>query len=395
MQPDPDATTRALNAVIDEADWDRRLREAVQSGHVDPDGVPSLAESLHHWARFVAAMEPVDREVAVSERIAVMAPLHANAEQLLRAALAAADRDRRQSGAPQTSTFIDWSSFWDREHSNAEWTYDDVLARGRGHAIYATHKTGKSLLTLWIAAQVCMRPDHACLYLDYEMTEADLYDRLDDMGYGPYTDFSRLRYALLPSLPPLDTREGADAAMELVGAAVNGLDGVHLTVVIDTMSRAVKGEENDADTFRNFYNHTGIRLKREGLTWVRLDHAGKDSSRGQRGSSSKGDDVDVIWKMSKTEHGLELKREASRMSWVPERVMFKRSDNPLNYLRVVNDWPEGTKETALHLDRLHAPVETTVKDAGKLLKDHGVGVRTTLVSAAVRWRKQRAEGRDS
>ena len=94
---------------------------------------------------------------------------------------------------------------------------EDVLARGRGHALYATRKAGKSLFLL---AQVAAsrhrrRPRHA-VYLDYRMTEDDLYERLEAMGYGPDTDLSRLRYALLPSLPPLDTREGAQALVAIL-----------------------------------------------------------------------------------------------------------------------------------------------------------------------------------
>lgn len=374
-----------------EAGCDPLLVKAVESGHLDPDAHVSLAEDLRNWATFVCAMPRVEREVELGKRLAVMSLLHANAEEMLRAALEEADAERRGQATEAAGPFVDWASFWDREHSDAEWTYDDVLARGRGHALYASHKTGKSLLMLWIAAQVVRRPDNAVLYLDYEMGESDLFDRLDDMGYGPATDFSRLRYALLPSLPPLDTKEGSAALCELIDGVQREMPDSHLTVVIDTISRAVCGEENSADTFRAFYSHTGIELKRRGVTWVRLDHAGKDKGQGQRGSSGKGDDVDVVWRLSKTENGLELKRELSRMSWVPELVNFKRSDNPLTYLRMVFDWPEGTKEVALQMDRLKVPVETTVKAAQQLLHDHGVSRRTKLVGAAVRWRKQREQ----
>ncbi len=50
--------------------------------------------------------------------------------------------------------FIDWGTFWDRDHNEAEWVFPDVLARGRGHALYAMHKAGKSLLMLYVAAQI-------------------------------------------------------------------------------------------------------------------------------------------------------------------------------------------------------------------------------------------------
>ena len=81
--------------------------------------------------------------------------------------------------------FIVWAKFWDRDYNEAEWVYDDVLARGRGHSIYAVHKQGKSLFMLYIAAQLATgAAPVAVVYLDYEMTEADVHDRLEDMGYG-------------------------------------------------------------------------------------------------------------------------------------------------------------------------------------------------------------------
>jgi hypothetical protein len=43
------------------------------------------------------------------------------------------------------------------------------------------------------------------------MTKQIFSSDYGELGYGPDDDMSRLHYALLPSLPPLDTREGANA----------------------------------------------------------------------------------------------------------------------------------------------------------------------------------------
>ena len=40
---------------------------------------------------------------------------------------------------------------WGQDHGDQEWLFEPILARGRGHAVYAKHKTGKSLVLLWIA----------------------------------------------------------------------------------------------------------------------------------------------------------------------------------------------------------------------------------------------------
>lgn len=285
------------------------------------------------------------------------------------------------------SPFIDWPAFWAEEDEQEEWVWDNVLAKGRGHAIYAVHKGGKSLLSLYMAAEMVTRRNVACLYLDYEMTAQDVRERLRDMDYGPESDLSHLYYALLPALPPLDSAAGGQALTELADGIAAG-DERHLVVVIDTISRAVLGEENSADTWRLFYIHSGLRLKQRGCTWLRLDHGGKDSTRGQRGSSGKGDDVDVVWKLQPTENGVRLHRELSRMSWVPEYVNLLRSDFPLRYLTSATDWPEGTGALANLLDRLGLPLDASRREAGKRLREVGEGRRHDHVMAALRWRRE-------
>lgn len=294
---------------------------------------------------------------------------------------------------PATATshvaFIDWPAFWTRDDHAAEWVYPDVLARARGHAFYAKQKSKKSLLMLWLAAQLSTGTEPiVVVYLDYEMTEADIRDRLEDMGYGPASDLSRLRYALLPTLPPLDTPNGGDALMVLLDAVQAEHPEHHLVVVIDTIGRAVAGDEDPADTWRAFYRHTGIELKRRGITWARLDHGGKDLGRGQRGSSAKGDDVDVVWKLTPTQDGIRLDCDAARMGWVPQKVSFRLSDEPLVFKRQAGDWPVGTAATADLLSQLRVPLEATTKQAQAALREADLGRRREIVAAALRWRRE-------
>lgn len=286
--------------------------------------------------------------------------------------------------------FVDWPAFWARVRLGPDWLFDDVLARGRGHAIYASHKTGKSLLMLWLAVEMARR-GVAVVYLDFEMGDDDLFERLADMGYGPATDLSFLHYAVLPSLPPLDTEQGASVLLAKVDAVIAAHPGVEVAVVIDTTARAVAGEENSADTFRDFYRFTGTGFKRRGVTWARLDHAGKDTAKGQRGSSAKGDDVDVVWRLARTDNGLELRREASRMGWVPLRVAFRQLDEPLRFVRVDEDWPAGTAEVARILDDLEVPPRAGERPAGQALREAGHQAGQYLVRAAQKYRRQVAE----
>ena len=117
------------------------------------------------------------------------------------------------------------------------------------------------------------------------------------MGYGPDDDLAHLHYALLPPLAPLDGRAGGDDVVARAAACEAEL------VVIDTFGRAVSGDENEADTVRAWYRLTGQRLKADGRAFLRIDHAGKDLERGQRGTSAKNDDVDIVWRLNRLDAG--------------------------------------------------------------------------------------------
>jgi len=293
---------------------------------------------------------------------------------------------------------VDWESFWTKDHADEEWLAYPVIPAGRTIALYAPAKAGKSTVVLAVAAAAATgrkvlgqwtaeRPVRT-LYLDYEMTEADLWERLTELGYGHDDDMSHLHYALLPSLPPLDTQPGADALIALA----TDLD-VEL-VVVDTFGRAVEGDENDADTVRDFYRLSGRPLKQAGISVARTDHSGKDIAKGQRGSSAKNDDVDVVWQLARTESGVVMTRTHSRVSWVPETVTIRRderSDGVVEYLvdQGSRAYPAGTKEAADVLDAIGVPVDCSRRTAQKMLSEAGKGLRTKVLSAALAWRRER------
>lgn len=286
---------------------------------------------------------------------------------------------------------VDWDALWLREAHN-EWLVEDVWPLGRQLHIFAGRKTGKSLLSLWMAAQLAIGRDpftgaHQApidvTYLDHEMTEDDLLERVESMGLMP-AQLGRLNYYLLPSMPPLDTAAGGSRLMQLVER-----DGSQ-AVIIDTLSRVVQGEENSNDTYQNFYAHTGRRLKQAGIGMARLDHEGHEPGRA-RGASSKADDVDVLWRLEATDGGLALVRKAARIAWVPERVNIASTDDPLSFSTGLPSWPHGTKDKADELDRIGAPVEVTKRQARALLKAGGLEPgRDGLLLKAIQYRKNRA-----
>jgi len=274
---------------------------------------------------------------------------------------------------------VDWDRFWEDDHSDEEWLAYPVIPTGRAIALYAPAKAGKSTIVLAIAAAVAtgrpvlgrrIHPTAEVLYLDYEMTPADLQQRLLELAYSSSDDLSHLHYALLPSMPPLDTVEGATALLELCD-----LTGAEL-VVVDTFGRAVEGEEDHADTVRDFYRHTGLSLKARGITYLRTDHSGKDVAKGMRGSSAKNDDVDLVWQLTRTDtkdgHGVRLQRTHSRISWIPETVKIGRveTDDGFTYVHDIatNTYPDGTRQDMDILTAHGIDAGVTQNNAIKIIK---------------------------
>lgn len=294
---------------------------------------------------------------------------------------------------PIGNMFIDWTDFFTKDRDDGDdWTVDDVLARGRGHSIFAKGKTGKSELVLRLVVDHITSPNNTdvAIILDYEMGDADLYQRLvDDFGYTQHTDFSRLHYAQLPTIPPLDTPGGADTVDLMIGWVKARHPDAHIIAIIDTIGRAVQGDENDNDTILRFYRHTGTILRRHETTWARLDHTGHEHSDRARGGSAKLDDIDIAWELKRTDNGTELIRRASRLSWVPERVPFVRQTDPIvNYIRVTSSWAHGTQEVARQLDQLGVPLNTGRPKAAKAYREAGYKARTEVIRDALKFRRE-------
>ena len=296
---------------------------------------------------------------------------------------------------------VNWQKLWTDDRPEEEWIAEPIIPKGRSIALYAPAKAGKSTITLAIVAAVATgsrilgqtrATPTSCLYLDYEMTEDDLIERLTGLGYGPQDNLENLHYALLPSLPPLDTPEGAHAILNLVDQTQAQL------VVVDTFGRAVEGDEDKADTVRNFYRHTGLSLKARGVAVLRTDHSGKDTGKGMRGSSAKADDVDIVWQLTRTDtragEGVRLARTHSRISWVPQEIKIKRqeTDNGHDYIIDAQDqtWPNGTRQDADLLDTLELPHNIGFNHAKTAIREAGHKMRDARIRTALKFRKQAA-----
>ena len=266
---------------------------------------------------------------------------------------------------------LDFST-WEDGAGDPDWLpgLEPFIARGRGHAAYSVAKLGKSYTVLQPIAAACTTGHQSwtepgtepirVLYLDYEMTSGDIFGRLKDWGYTPDDDLSGLIYVMHPAVGPLDTPKGGQA---LLGAAL--LDKVDL-VVIDTFSRAVDGKENDTDTVRDFYKFTGELLKANGIAMLRLDHAGKDKDRGQRGASGKNDDVDIVWLLEKADQGRKLTATHARPQWVPDSINLRFDEVTGLHVRAAGGFKAGTSDHVEDWLRLEIPLDAGRDKARKM-----------------------------
>jgi hypothetical protein len=294
----------------------------------------------------------------------------------------------RDSWVRENLPLLDWHALWEDE-TQEEWLVEPLLAARRLVALYSAPKVGKSLLMLEIAAGIAAgrevlgnpaRQPVRVLYVDFENDpRGDIRRRLDDMDYTP-DDLGNLCYLTFPTMASLDSEPGSQqlaAAVDTYGCQV---------VVIDTVSRAIKGEENENDTWLSFYRHTGLKMKQRGVAMIRLDHAGKDETKGQRGGSAKSGDVDAVWRMSKkSEDVYELICEAKRFPIAEGSLTIKRQDSPLRHHVDSNAIKELREQVMDWMTDARIPKDgsLSMKDVQKTLREAGHTFANGVVSKAV------------
>jgi hypothetical protein len=297
---------------------------------------------------------------------------------------------------------INWSQFWSQDLTARDFVLEPLAPRGRAITIVSKAKEGKSELALFCAVaraqglRTLAQPAGEfidVLYVDHEMTDTDIQERLTDQGIDETVDLSHLHYVIMPGVAKLDTEAGGKALVahaERIGAQV---------VFIDTLSKVIEGDENDAATWNAYWEHTGQHLHARGVTVIALDHSGHSSTRA-RGSSVKLAIFDVIWELTRQTDGVSLKATHRRVSWVPEQVAFARKDDPVKY--EANNptlWPTGIEEAAAKLKDAGVPItgpDSTERAARTRLSEAGYsgpqGIRQSLLRAALRWRRDPANG---
>lgn len=281
---------------------------------------------------------------------------------------------------------LDWAELWARPVVD-DWIIEPILRRSSAVVLYSPPKVGKSLFTLDVAAAIATGREilgqrtepTRVLYVDFENDpESDIRERLQAMGYEP-AQLGNLRYLSFPALAPLDTETGGRQIL----AVARRHDAQ--VIIIDTLSRAVEGEENSNDTYLSLYRHTVLGAKKAGVAFLRLDHSGKDVERGMRGASAKESDVDAVWRLSIADAEqdiLTLECTHSRKRIDERTLTIRRVDQP----RLAHEvdgrpaWDVKLQELIATFERLGLPrkagrptVRAALKRAGVKASDKAVG----------------------
>lgn len=279
-------------------------------------------------------------------------------------------------------TPVDWDQLWANNDETVEYVLDPFLPLGRTTTVASQPKLGKSLFGLEIAAVVATGShmwgqdvtQRQVMYLDQEMSQADLRERLRDMGFISKDDLSTLHYYLQESWLPLDTAEGGAMLLNEVqrtGAAL---------LVIDTQSKVLEGDENDAGTMTRFFKNTLGPLKALGITALLFDHLGRDASKGARGSSQKPADVDAVWTMTgRGENKLTLTRSHNRTRHGEDVLYLDRCLEPLRHELIGAD------------DRVEDVIKAMIRKMTDMELDPTLSGNAALTLA----RRQGLKGRDT
>ena len=291
---------------------------------------------------------------------------------------------------------VDWRNIWDKPPGE-DWMIEPILAKGRGVSIYSPAKAGKSLLMLEMAVKASLgegmfgcdgdaKPHHI-LYVDFENDpQHDIVARLKSMGFTP-DHLNYLHYLSFPKLPPLNSDQGGSEIL----AAAQAYDAE--AIIIDTASRTINGPENDNDTWLAWYRHTGLRLRQANIAYVRLDHTGKDESKGQRGGSAKKGDVDAIWKLNADGEFVTLRCEDKRFPISETYLPLRRETSPLRH-KLDRGAAAKSREAQLQaciadLDRLDIPATDGRQKAWDALKEAGAAHHSSrTVEAAQKTRRE-------
>jgi hypothetical protein len=310
--------------------------------------------------------------------------------------------EKLRAWIPAWASLLDWDKvLTDAEDADIPWLAYPFIEAGTVSSVYCDPKDGKSLAMQLISKQIALgepvlgtpaREPAPVLYLDYENPDSIVGERYLDMGVNAADLKKYLIYSSFPAIKPLDTPEGGAMLCDLITVVWNAYGKLPALVVIDTLSKTFTGAESSADTFSDIYRHSLLPLRRAKMTVVYLDHSGKDPTAGQRGSSAKPSDVDVVWRLASRKgprnliEVVRLEPTHSRTGHV-EAFAARVAQEPLRI--EIDQVPVSARalEIAGILDGLGVPSGASRAECRTALTEKGIKAKTSDLGEAVKYRK--------
>jgi hypothetical protein len=321
-----------------------------------------------------------------------------------RAAQAAGAGGGGMSGYPSWAGLLDWDKAQAlAEATEADWITQPFLEAGTLSSVYADPKDGKSLFWQLLARDVALTggalgtpgtgESGPVLYIHHENPDSIIGERFLDMAASSDLLKRYLVYCSFPAMKTLDTLEGGQMLFELVNAVYEAHGQLPRVTVIDTLSKTFTGAENSADTFSDLYRYSLMPFRRAKMTVAYLDHSGKDPLLGQRGSSAKPSDVDVVWRLRSQKgprdliQSFHLEPTHSRAGHVEAFSVAVRQE-PLRLEMSSIPVSARAAELATILDRLGVPQQAPREQCRQILKNQGIAAKTSDLAEAVKARKR-------
>jgi hypothetical protein len=276
---------------------------------------------------------------------------------------------------------------------------DDVVLEGRTHAIYGPSGHGKTYVLLWLALRVLERGGPVIIF-DNENYAPIISERLEQLGADPDALDRLLYYYPDPELPT--TNEGRaryEAMLDRIRPALVCFDSWISFLAVNGL------DENSSNDISTFSAHYLLPARRRGVTTLVLDHVPHDGSHA-RGSTRKRDEVDVMWKLTRTQSfdrdrvgSLALNRIKDREGWLPQTVTFSiGGDERGGFVcsrssgTIETEDEEGLKDSerkSLEALEAFAPSGAKTVEWQKAALDFGVARRTFYRAKDGLWRKGR------
>jgi hypothetical protein len=243
---------------------------------MDPFAIYSLVNFSGDNSAALRSLQP--REKSITEQLSEM-----------RDHSATTTAPQQDNAAPQNKKRIEILRMDQLTDEPVQWLIEDLIPAKAFAAIYGKPGSFKSFVAIYLSQMIAAgkpafeKPttQGTCLYIAGE----------GQAGLKKRSDASRIAHDIEPSVPlyfikrSLNLSSTLEDMQELI-KEIRELGIAPSLIVIDTLARNFVGDENSSSDMSQFISVIGELIAQLGCSVLVVHHAGKDESKGMRGSSA-------------------------------------------------------------------------------------------------------------